>query len=487
MRYPTAHLFAVFSGVIVACSFGGREDRYGTSTEGLTEATLVCNPLQFTSGRLLAGQSAATLATRQLTGTQDVWASYVEFAKGAAATCTFTLPAGITADALAALSVRTNYKGPRKAQVRWVWEAWSGSSQTWMIVADNGFAADWRWTAATIAFPAPLAQFVTSGQIRVRYRQLTLTDASDLDEWVLVASVQPSGIDAGVVPDAPPPIDAGVVPDAPPPVDAGVVPDAPPPVDAGVVPDAPPPVDAGGGPTTWWKPAAGTSWDWQLAVPIKHTNNVSVYDIDLFENPASEITALHAEGRKVICYVDFGSWEDWRPDAAAFPASVKGATYHGFSNERWLDIRRFDVLAPIMLARLDLARSKGCDGIEPDNIDGYDTTAHESSGFPLTYDDQLRYNRWIAAEAHARGMAVGLKNDIHQTVDLVGDFDYAVSEQCFQYGECQFFTGFIAANKPVFECEYKLAVSAFCPQANAMNFSSIKKRNSLNGFLVSCR
>jgi len=155
--------------------------------------------------------------------------------------------------------------------------------------------------------------------------------------------------------------------------------------------------------------------------------------------------------------------------------------------ERWLDIRQIDVLAPIMRARLDLALAKGCDGIEPDNIDGYDTTAHESSGFPLTYADQLRYNRWIVAEAHGRGMAVGLKNDIHQTVDLVGDFDFAVSEQCFQYGECQFFTAFITAGKPVFECEYKLATSAFCPQANAMNFSSIKKKASLNGYLVTCR
>ena len=47
-------------------------------------------------------------------------------------------------------------------------------------------------------------------------------------------------------------------------------------------------------------------------------------------------------------------------------------------------------------------------------MDGYDTTAHESSGFPLTYDDQIAYNTQIANLAHSLGMSIGLKNDINQ-------------------------------------------------------------------------
>lgn len=42
-----------------------------------------------------------------------------------------------------------------------------------------------------------------------------------------------------------------------------------------------------------------------------------------------------------------------------------------------------------MQARLDLAVQKGCDGVEPDNVDGY----QNNSGFPLTAQDQLAYNR----------------------------------------------------------------------------------------------
>ena len=60
---------------------------------------------------------------------------------------------------------------------------------------------------------------------------------------------------------------------------------------------------------------------------------------------------------------------------------MKGTTYSGFSDERWLDIRQWNILGPIMTARFNMAKAKGCDGIEPDNVDGYDTTAHESSGF----------------------------------------------------------------------------------------------------------
>ncbi len=239
--------------------------------------------------------------------------------------------------------------------------------------------------------------------------------------------------------------------------------------------------------TTWWHPLRDASWDWQLAVPVNTTSaNVDVYDIDMFDNQASVVTALHNLGRKVICYVDVGSWEQYRPDASQFPTSVRGASYDGFPDERWLDIRRIDLLAPPLRARLDQAKQKGCDAVEPDNMDGYDTTAHESSGFPLTYQDQITFNRFIATEVHARGMGVGLKNDINQTKDLVNDFDFVVSEQAFQYNEYTYFANFTAAGKPIFEAEYKLDPSKYCAKAKSLHISAIRKKNSLNSYRVGC-
>lgn len=45
-----------------------------------------------------------------------------------------------------------------------------------------------------------------------------------------------------------------------------------------------------------------------------------------------------------------------------------------FDDENWLDLRRLDVIAPIMLERLDIMAAKGCDAVEWDNPDVY---AHE--------------------------------------------------------------------------------------------------------------
>lgn len=108
-----------------------------------------------------------------------------------------------------------------------------------------------------------------------------------------------------------------------------------------------------------------------------------MYDITLFDTDAATVAVLHAEGRTVICYVNAGGWEDWRPDAGRFPDTVIGENLDGWEGERWLDIRRLEVLAPIMEARIDPCESKGFDGIEPDNVDGF----LNDTGFPLTYDD----------------------------------------------------------------------------------------------------
>ena len=159
---------------------------------------------------------------------------------------------------------------------------------------------------------------------------------------------------------------------------AGVVPvlEAPPAVAA--APPAAPCVGA------CWKPPLNTSWQIQLQGKLKTTVNARLYDIDLFDQPAGTVAALHAAGRKVACYFSAGSFEDWRPNAAKFPAAVKGGG-NGWPGERWLDVRRLDILMPIMDTRLDLCKQKGFDSVDADNVDGYTNT----TSFPLTGADQL--------------------------------------------------------------------------------------------------
>ena len=232
-----------------------------------------------------------------------------------------------------------------------------------------------------------------------------------------------------------------------------------------------------------WRPNAGLSWQWQLTGTVDQSVDAAVYDIDMFENDAAVVAELHAAGRKVICYIDVGGWEDYRSDAAQFPASVKGKTIAGWPSERWLDIRQLDVLRPIMAARLDLCAERGYDGVEPDLMDA----ASADTGFPLTAADQLRYNLMIADLGHERGLAVGLKNDLTQIPQLVSHFEFAVNEQCVEYSECALAVPFIVAGKPVFHAEYDVPTATFCPQTTRLGFSSIRKKLDLGAWRETCR
>ena len=104
-----------------------------------------------------------------------------------------------------------------------------------------------------------------------------------------------------------------------------------------------------------WAPALGQPWQWQLNGELDLSVAVPVYDVDGFDTPASAVESLHEDGRRVICYISAGSFEDWRPDAHRYPASVLGKS-NGWPGERWLDIRRLDVLAPILGAARHVPR-----------------------------------------------------------------------------------------------------------------------------------
>jgi hypothetical protein len=233
-----------------------------------------------------------------------------------------------------------------------------------------------------------------------------------------------------------------------------------------------------------WRPVPGTSWQWQLTGTIDTSFDVDMYDIDLFDAPQSVINELHGAGRVVICYFSAGSRENWRPDDASFPAAATGEALDGWAGERWIDTRDATV-RDIMKNRLDLAVSKSCDGVEPDNVDGY----ANNSGFALTAAHQLDYNRFLASEAHARGLSIGLKNDLDQVPDLLAEFDWALNEECFSYTECDTLAPFVSAGKAVFQVEYGAPSLAdtICSQANALDFDSLIKNLDLDVQRTACR
>jgi len=235
----------------------------------------------------------------------------------------------------------------------------------------------------------------------------------------------------------------------------------------------------------WWQPSAGLTWQWQIGNDDIDTSiEADVYDIDLYVDQLV-INELKSKGKKVICYISVGSWEDWRPDADQFPKEVLGKEYEGWAGERWLDIRRIDLLAPILLARLDLCAAKGFDGIEPDNLQIWDN----DTGFPLTYNHQLQFALWLAEEAHKRGLAIGQKNASDMVTDLVNIYDFAIVEDYFFYGEAESMIPYIKAGKPVFAAEYTDLpgdFEAFCRQSKILGFSTILKNRDLDAWLKTC-
>ncbi|WP_042373525.1 endo alpha-1,4 polygalactosaminidase [Streptacidiphilus neutrinimicus] len=233
---------------------------------------------------------------------------------------------------------------------------------------------------------------------------------------------------------------------------------------------------------SWWRPQAGLSWQWQLTTPVDTSVRAGVYDIDADDNAATVVAALHRAGRRVVCYVNAGSWEPYRPDAGKYPKELLGKPLDGWPDERWLDIRRLDLLTPLLAHRLDECRAKGFDGVEPDNVDGYEN----DTGFPLTAADQLAFDRAVARLAHQRGLAVGLKNDFDQVADLASEFDYGVDEQCAELRQCAALTAFVKAGKPAFDAEYSVSTTAFCAQTQALGISAIRKHLELDAWRQTC-
>ncbi len=234
-----------------------------------------------------------------------------------------------------------------------------------------------------------------------------------------------------------------------------------------------------------WKPAPGTSFEWILQGYAGTIPTASAVDLDLNDTTKAQVSALRAKGKTVICYISFGSWENWRPDKNAIPASVIGKPLDGWPGERWLDIRQIATLAPIFNARLDLCKSKGFRAVEPDNLDAYEN----DTGFPITRADQVRFIKWLAMAAHAHGLSIGLKNVPELLPDVITKFDWALAEDCFAQGWCGQLSPFITAGKAVFSVEYTdnaISFSKFCARMKALNFSPLYKRRSLTPWSRQC-
>ncbi|NQS92232.1 MAG: endo alpha-1,4 polygalactosaminidase [Chloroflexi bacterium] len=224
------------------------------------------------------------------------------------------------------------------------------------------------------------------------------------------------------------------------------------------------------------------SWQIQYTGELDLEAGVDLINLDLFDSSVETIKEFHDRGVFVVCYFSAGTYENWRPDASQYPGKILGKDLKDWPGERWIDIRQIEILSPIIEKRFDLALQKGCDGIDPDNLDGFEN----DTGFSLTGGDQLNFNIYLSLAAHDRGLTIGLKNDLNQIPALVEHFDWIVNEECFSYQECDLLLPFLEAGKLVFVIEYELRPEKFCPQANQLGFLALQKNWDLDVFTVDC-
>ncbi|AZI44814.1 hypothetical protein EHF33_17990 (plasmid) [Deinococcus psychrotolerans] len=230
---------------------------------------------------------------------------------------------------------------------------------------------------------------------------------------------------------------------------------------------------------------------WMYAIGADNTKRLNagatpsgtVISLDLLDVKAASIARLRKAGRYVICYYSAGTSESYRTDVDSsklLTVSLNlGEVGRGggeiWEGEKWLDIRGFGqseftqsrsariaTIKAVMTARLKLAQSKGCQAVEPDNVDAWsnDVSQKAPAGTrenAISAADQLVYNRWTVDTAHGFGLAALLKNDLNQASTLVSTYDGALNEECLSMGECGLLKPFADAGKAIYIVEYEPA------------------------------
>lgn len=225
---------------------------------------------------------------------------------------------------------------------------------------------------------------------------------------------------------------------------------------------------------------AYTRFQYQLDGTPKNYK-VSWVFLDLFDTSASTISKFKQQNKKVICYFSAGTYENWRSDKGRFPSSVRGRSVDGWAGEQWLNVNSGTVLS-IMKSRLDMAKNKGCSGVDPDNVDGFDN----STGFSISKNNSISYLKALAREAQSRGLLIGLKNSAEIASSLSGTMNFAVVEECFEYNECGSYSSFVSKKKPVFIIEYSSGSRSMCNKADNLGMNLAFFDLDLDGKMKAC-
>ena len=279
-------------------------------------------------------------------------------------------------------------------------------------------------------------------------------------------------------------------------------------------------------PGGWWRPTAsgpnnGPEFQWELDHPLnissaqdtgsgavnalgKGSGVTTVFDIDGIINPASTVAALHRLNDKAICYIEVGAAGSYYSAAEEnlpvtyyqqlSQAGDLGQAEPGYP-EYYLNINASSTVRIIESMIKQQCAAKGFDAVEPDIDDSYT----DSTGFSITEQDNIQYDRTLGAYAHSLGLAWGQKNgdnDPEFSEALEPTTDFLLDEECNYYQTCGIVTPpYVRAGKLVLNAEYTddwgqgvtADLSRFCPADVAGHIDGLLFTTALAGQRNPCR
>lgn len=205
-------------------------------------------------------------------------------------------------------------------------------------------------------------------------------------------------------------------------------------------------------------PSAGDPFDYQLG---------GGYDLPGVPVIARDSTDEPAGGYD-ICYVNGfqtqpGEGEHWlaeHPDLVLRDAAGEPFADPGWPDEYLLDTSaegKREQIAALLGTVVASCATSGFDAVEIDNLDSY-----TRSDGALAVEDNIDLAARYARVAHDLGLAIAQKNgagDSARFRDEVG-FDFAVTEECMRYEECDDYLD--AYDGLVLDIEYEGDFAAFC-------------------------
>ncbi|MFF4243254.1 endo alpha-1,4 polygalactosaminidase [Streptomyces sp. NPDC001822] len=199
------------------------------------------------------------------------------------------------------------------------------------------------------------------------------------------------------------------------------------------------------------RPTAGMAFDYQIGGGYAPPPGVEAVSRDREDEPA--------DGLYNVCYVnafqtqpgELKRWEDTDPDLLLRDDDGEPVIDEGW-DEVLLDTStaaKRTRLAEIVGGWVDGCAESGFQAVEPDNLDSY-----ERSHGKLTRAQNAAFAAMLARRAHESGLAIGQKNTTdllprHRTIG----FDFAVTEECAQFDECDAYAE--AYDGRVFAVEYE--------------------------------